>query len=197
MMWNWLVSGLASGAAIVAYDGNPAYPSSSRLPDLIDADRVTVFGTSAKYIDGCHKGGSAPRTTHSLDSLRTILSTGSPLLPQSFDYIYGSWKADVHLASISGGTDICACFLGGVPTLPVRRGELQGAMLGMDIAALGPDGAAVDGRPSSSAAMRIRRCRRACGAMPMAAAIAPPISSASPASGRMATSSSAGPRAAS
>jgi acetoacetyl-CoA synthetase len=147
MMWNWLVTGLASGATIVTYDGNPAFPSSARLPDLIDAEQITHFGTSAKYIDGCHKGGSEPRTTHSLVSLRAILSTGSPLLPESFDYIYRSWKSDVHLASISGGTDICACFLGGVPTLPVRRGELQGPMLGMDVAAFGPDGAPVEGRP--------------------------------------------------
>src|SRR5690606_35055107 len=102
MMWNWLVTGLASGATIVTYDGNPAYPSSARLPDLIDAEQITHFGTSAKYIDGCHKGGSEPRATHSLASLRAILSTGSPLLPESFDYIYRSWKTDVHLASISG-----------------------------------------------------------------------------------------------
>ncbi len=147
MMWNWLVSGLATGATIVTYDGNPAYPDSSRLPDLIDTESIAVFGTSAKYIDGCRKGGSAPRTSHSLASLRAILSTGSPLLPEAFDYIYQDWKPDIHLASISGGTDICACFLGGVPTLPVRRGELQGAMLGMDVAVLAPDGTPVEGRP--------------------------------------------------
>lgn len=146
MMWNWLITGLASGATLVTYDGNPAYPDVNRLPDLIDAEAITVFGTSAKYIDSCQKADMVPRTTHSLASLRTVLSTGSPLLPQSFDHIYADWKADLHLASISGGTDICACFLGGVPTLPVRRGELQGAMLGMDIATLAPDGAAVSGQ---------------------------------------------------
>lgn len=146
MMWNWLITGLASGATLVTYDGNPAYPDVNRLPDLIDAEAITIFGTSAKYIDSCLKAGVAPRRTHSLASLRAMLSTGSPLLPQSFDHIYADWKADLHLASISGGTDICACFLGGVPTLPVRRGELQGAMLGMDIATLAPDGTEVSGQ---------------------------------------------------
>ena len=145
MMWNWLVSGLASGATLVTYDGNPAYPQAERLPDLIDSEGIAIFGTSAKYIDSSHKAGLTPRTTHSLATLRAVLSTGSPLLPESFDYVYRDWKADLHLASISGGTDICACFLGGVPTLPVRRGELQGAMLGMDVAAFDPDGAPVAG----------------------------------------------------
>jgi acetoacetyl-CoA synthetase len=147
MMWNWLVTGLASGATLVTYDGNPAYPDSSRLPDLIDREGIAVFGTSAKYLDACHKNGSSPRTTHSLASLKAVLSTGSPLLPESFDYVYRDWKPDLHLASISGGTDICACFLGGMPTLPVRRGELQGAMLGMDVAVFDPDGRPVEGAP--------------------------------------------------
>ncbi len=146
MMWNWLVSGLASEATIVTYDGNPAYPTAERMADLIDAERVTLFGTSAKYIDSCNKGACAPIHTHSLASLRTILSTGSPLLPQNYDYIYAAWKRDVHLASISGGTDICGCFLGGNPLLPVRRGELQGPMLGMDVAVLDPDGRPVTGQ---------------------------------------------------
>jgi acetoacetyl-CoA synthetase len=146
-MWNWLVSGLATGATLVTYDGNPAYPDPDRLPDLIDAEAISVFGTSAKYIDSCRKAGLSPRATHSLQSLRTVLSTGSPLLPESFDYIYREWKPDVHLASISGGTDICGCLLGGIPTLPVRRGELQGAMLGMDVATLAADGTPITGRP--------------------------------------------------
>ena len=140
MMWNWLITGLASGATIVTYDGNPAYPTLSRMPDLIDAEQITLFGTSAKFIDSCGKAGLKPRDTHSLSSLRAILSTGSPLLPQSFDYVYRDWKPDVMLASISGGTDICACFLGGIPVWPVRRGELQGPMLGMDVATLSPAG---------------------------------------------------------
>jgi acetoacetyl-CoA synthetase len=147
MMWNWLVTGLASGATIINYDGNPAYPAPSQMPDLIDAEAITIFGTSAKFIDASHKAGLEPRPTHSLASLKTILSTGSPLAPESFDYVYTSWKHDIHLASISGGTDICACFLGGVPTLPVRRGELQGPMLGIDAVAFGPDGTPVEGRP--------------------------------------------------
>ena len=161
MMWNWLVTGLASGATLVTYDGNPAYPGLTRLPDLIDAEQIAIFGTSAKYIDSCAKAGLRPRTTHRLDSLRTILSTGSPLLPQSFDHIYDDWKRDVHLASISGGTYICACFLGGVPTLPVRRGELQGAMLGMDVAAFGPDGKPILGVPGEMV------CRNAHLSMPL------------------------------
>jgi acetoacetyl-CoA synthetase len=161
MMWNWLVTGLASGATLVTYDGNPTYPGMTRLPDLIDAERIAVFGTSAKYIDSGLKSGLKPGATHRLDSLSTILSTGSPLLPQSFDHIYRDWKADVHLASISGGTDICACFLGGVPTLPLRRGELQGAMLGMDIAAFDSDGRPVVGVPGEMV------CRNAHVSMPV------------------------------
>ena len=147
MMWNWLISGLASEATLVTYDGNSAYPKPDRLVDLIDSEAVTLFGTSAKYIDASNKAGVSPAKTHKLDSLRAVLSTGSPLLPESFDYIYREWKADLHLASISGGTDICGCFMGGVPTLPVRRGELQGAMLGMALAAYGADGRPVHGVP--------------------------------------------------
>ncbi len=145
MMWNWQVSGLALGATLVTYDGNPGYPTPARLIDLIDAERIATFGTSAKFIDACLKAGLKPRETHDLSSLRTILSTGSPLIPSSFDYIYRDWKADVHLASISGGTDICACFLGGNPLQPVHRGELQGAMLGMDVDTLDDEGRPVSG----------------------------------------------------
>jgi len=161
MMWNWLITGLAARATLVTYDGNPAYPAPARLPDLIDAESITIFGTSAKYIDSCHKAGLAPAKTHSLTSLKTVLSTGSPLLPPSFDYVYADWKADVHLASISGGTDICGCFLGGNPTLPVRRGELQGPMLGMDMAAFGADGAPLIGKPGELV------CRNAHVSMPV------------------------------
>jgi acetoacetyl-CoA synthetase len=161
MMWNWLVTGLAAGATLITYDGNPAFPTMTRMPDLIDRENIAVFGTSAKFIDSCNKAGLTPRTTHRLTSLRTILSTGSPLLPQSFDHIYRDWKADVHLASISGGTDICASFLGGVPTLPVRRGELQAPLLGMDIAAFDPDGRAIFGTPGELV------CRNAHVSMPV------------------------------
>jgi acetoacetyl-CoA synthetase len=160
-MWNWLITGLASGATLVTYDGNPAWPGPARLADLIDEEAITIFGTSAKYIDATAKAGVRPRTTHALARLETILSTGSPLLPQNFDYIYRDWKTDVQLASISGGTDICACFLGGVPTLPVRRGEMQGAMLGMDVAALDAEGHEVVGMPGELV------CRNAHVSMPL------------------------------
>lgn len=133
MMWNWLVSGLALGATLICYDGNPFYPKQDILLDLIDEENISVFGTSAKYIDACHNFKLAPKSTHSLKSLRLLLSTGSPLIPGNFDYIYEHWKADLQLASISGGTDICACFLGGNPLLPVYKGELQCSFLGMDI----------------------------------------------------------------
>ena len=161
MMWNWLITGLAAQATLVTYDGNPSYPTTSRMFDLIDADQVTIFGTSAKYIDACHKAGLRPMASHSLASLKAVLSTGSPLLPQSFDHVYADWKADVHLASISGGTDICGCFMGGVPTLPVRRGELQGALLGIDVVALAPDGSPIADVPGELA------CRNAHVSMPI------------------------------
>ncbi|HWA19151.1 MAG TPA: acetoacetate--CoA ligase [Devosia sp.] len=147
MMWNWLLTGLASGLTIVTYDGNPAFPDLDRMPALIEAERITAFGTSAKFLDACNKAGLVPRERYPLESLKLILSTGSPLLPQSFDHVYNDWKADIHLASISGGTDICACFLGGIPVWPVRRGELQGALLGMDVAALSPGGVPVEQIP--------------------------------------------------
>ncbi|RDE10128.1 acetoacetate--CoA ligase [Pelagibacterium lacus] len=145
MMWNWQVSGLALGATLVTYDGNPAYPGQERLLDLVDAEDIAIFGTSAKYIDACLKAGLKPRETHRLEKLKLILSTGSPLIPPSFDYIYRDWKPDLHLASISGGTDICACFLGGNPLLPVRRGELQCALLGLDIDTLDEAGTPISG----------------------------------------------------
>jgi acetoacetyl-CoA synthetase len=133
MMWNWLVSALASGAALVLYDGSPMYPSGNRLFDLIDRAGITMFGTSAKFIDTCRKSGLQPGVTHNLSSVRTISSTGSPLVAESFDYVYGSVKSDVHLASVSGGTDIVGCFVGGNPNGPVWRGEIQAAGLGMDV----------------------------------------------------------------
>lgn len=145
MMWNWQISGLASGAVLVTYDGNPFFPGPSRLIDLIDAEKVNVFGISAKYIDACVKVGLKPKHSHDLGTLKAVLSTGSPLLPDNFDYVYTAWKTDVHLASISGGTDICACFMGGVPILPVRCGELQGPGLGMDVDALDDAGQPVNG----------------------------------------------------
>ena len=133
MMWNWLLSGLAAGATLILYDGSPFHPSGSVLWDYAEAERVTHFGTSAKYLDALKKAGLEPAKSHDLSSMRTILSTGSPLAPESFDYVYSSIKQDVHLASISGGTDICGCFVLGIPTRPVWRGEIQGPGLGMAV----------------------------------------------------------------
>ena len=133
MMWNWLISGLASGATLLLYDGSPFHPSGSILWDYAEAEKASHFGTSAKYIDALKKAGLEPGSTHDLSALRALLSTGSPLAPESFDYIYASLKHDLHLASISGGTDICGCFVLGVPTKPVWRGEIQGPGLGMAV----------------------------------------------------------------
>ena len=131
MMWNWLVSVLASGATAVLYAGAPMTPSPSRLFDIVDSEAITLLGVSAKYIDSLRKAEMQPENTHSLASLRTICSTGSPLAPVGFEWVYKSVKRDVHLASISGGTDICACFVGGDPTSPVYAGEIQRPALGM------------------------------------------------------------------
>jgi len=133
MMWNWLVSGLASGAALVLYDGSPFVSRAQVLFDLAEAERVTHFGTSAKYIDAIAKIGLKPRETHKLERLRAVLSTGSPLLPESFDYVYQDVKSDVCLSSISGGTDIVSCFVLGNPTGPVWRGEIQAKGLGLAV----------------------------------------------------------------
>ena len=131
MMWNWLVTGLASGATLLLYDGSPFYPSGNALFDLADAEKMTYFGTSAKFIDSVRKAGLRPISTHDLSSVRTISSTGSPLSPEDFRFVYEGIKRDVHLASISGGTDIVSCFVLGVPTEPVWEGEIQAAGLGM------------------------------------------------------------------
>jgi acetoacetyl-CoA synthetase len=134
MMWNWLMSGLASGATLLLYDGSPFHPSWSVLWDYARDEKCTHFGTSAKYIDALKKADAHPMQTHDLSSVRVLLSTGSVLVPESYDYVYDSIKKDIHLASISGGTDICGCFVLGIPTKPVWRGEIQGAGLGMDVA---------------------------------------------------------------
>ena len=131
MMWNWLTMALGRGATIVLFDGAPMAPTPTRLFDLAQNEKLDFFGVSAKFIDSAHKEGLVPASTHDLSSVKTIGSTGSVLSPESFDYVYSSIKADVHLASMSGGTDICGCFLAGVPTQPVYRGELQGPCLGM------------------------------------------------------------------
>lgn len=136
MMWNWQVSALAAGCTLCLYDGSPFAPSPSILFDYADEEKFTLFGTSAKYIDALHKNHICPKDTHDLSSVRVITSTGSPLVHESFDYVYSSIKEDLHLASISGGTDIVSCFVLGNPISPVYRGEIQCAGLGlaMDVA---------------------------------------------------------------
>ncbi len=133
MMWNWLVSGLSQGATLVLYDGSPLHPGPERLIDLIDSENISIFGTSARYLAALQKAGAKPIDTHRLTRLKAILSTGSPLAHESFDYVYREIKADLCLSSISGGTDIVSCFALGNPTLPVWRGELQCKGLGMAV----------------------------------------------------------------
>lgn len=140
MMWNWLVSGLATGATIVLFDGNPFYPGPEALFDLVDDVGVTMLGVSAKYIDAVLKSGLRPVESHRLSKLRTIASTGSPLSPEGFAFVYDGIKSDVHLASISGGTDLCGCFVGGDPTKAVYPGEIQGPALGMAVEVFDDEG---------------------------------------------------------
>ena len=131
MMWNWLVSALGSKACLALYDGAPFHPDHNILFDYVDTCKITLFGTSAKFIDSLAKTPVSPIDTHDLSSLKTITSTGSPLSAESFEYVYRSIKKDVHLASIAGGTDIVGCFMTGIPTEPIWRGEIQGPALGM------------------------------------------------------------------
>ncbi len=145
MMWNWLVAGLAAEATLLLYDGSPFAPDGNILFDYADAEGMTLFGTSAKWIDACNKAGLVPRETHSLATVRLMASTGSPLVPESFDYVYNSVKPDLQLASISGGTDIVGCFMLGNPTVPVWRGEIQSLGLGMDVQVMDDDGNPVRG----------------------------------------------------
>jgi acetoacetyl-CoA synthetase len=133
MMWNWLASALSCGATLCLYDGSPFHPAPTQLFDYAEAERFTLFGTSARYLDSVRKLGLKPIETHDLASVRAILSTGSPLAADCFDYVYANVKADVHLASISGGTDIVSSFVLGVPTLPVWRGEIQAPGLGLAV----------------------------------------------------------------
>jgi acetoacetyl-CoA synthetase len=145
MMWNWLVSGLAAGATLMLYDGSPFIARGSVLWDYAAEERINIFGTSAKYIDALAKLGLAPGKSHDLSALRVLLSTGSPLSPESFDYVYRNIKADLQLASISGGTDIISCFALGCPILPVWRGELQCRGLGMKVEVWNDEGKPVYG----------------------------------------------------
>jgi acetoacetyl-CoA synthetase len=145
MMWNWLVSGLAVGTTLCLFDGSPFHPDGNVLFDYAQDEKFAVFGTSAKYIDAVRKGGFTPRTTHDLSSLRLITSTGSPLSPEGFSFVYEGIKPDVQLASISGGTDIVSCFVLGIPLLPVWRGEIQGPGLGLAMDVWDEDGHPVRG----------------------------------------------------
>ncbi len=146
MMWNWLVSALASQATLLLYDGSPFHPDGRVLFDFADAQGMTLFGTSAKFIDAVNKAGLLPARTHRLHAVRTMTSTGSPLAPESFDFVYEKIKPDIHLASISGGTDIISCFVGGNPVGPVWRGEIQARGLGMRVEVFDDQGRSVRGQ---------------------------------------------------
>ena len=161
MMWNWLVSGLASGATLILYDGSPFSDDGKVLLDAIDRERITVFGTSAKFISGIEKAGLKPRESHDLSSLNTILSTGSPLSHESFEYVYRDMKSDVLLASIAGGTDIISCFVGGCPTRPVYTGQIQCRALGMAVEFWNEDGTPLESGKGELV------CRRSFPSMPI------------------------------
>ena len=161
MMWNWLVSGLALGVTLCLYDGSPFHPDGNGLFDYARDEKFAVFGTSAKYIDAVRKGGFTPRTTHDLSSLRLVTSTGSPLSPEGFAFVYEGIKPDVQLASISGGTDIVSCFVLGVPLKPVWRGEIQGPGLGLAMDVWDEEGRPVRGEKGELV------CTRAFPSMPV------------------------------
>ena len=145
MMWNWLVSGLAQGATLVLFDGSPFAPTPEILWDIAEQERISVFGTSAKYLSALEKAGVKPRESHDLSRLRSILTTGSVLAPESFDYVYRDIKTNLCLSSSSGGTDIISCFALGNPTLPVYRGQLQCIGLGLNVQVFNDKGQAVNG----------------------------------------------------
>ncbi len=145
MMWNWLVAGLATGATIVLYDGAPFFDDGRVLWTLAERERLNVFGTSAKYLSALEKSGLRPKDKFDLSALRTVLSTGSPLAPESFDFVYDAIGEDLQLSSIAGGTDIISCFVQGNPVLSVRRGELQCRALGMAVEIYDDSGRAVTG----------------------------------------------------
>ncbi|MBP0614901.1 acetoacetate--CoA ligase [Jiella mangrovi] len=140
MMWNWLVAALGGGSTLLLYDGSPFHPHKAIVFDYIAEEKASFFGTSAKYIDSARKFGLKPAESHDLSSVQTITSTGSPLSPEGFAYVYSDVKPDVHLASISGGTDILSCFVLGIPTRAVYEGEIQGPGLGMAVDVYDPDG---------------------------------------------------------
>jgi acetoacetyl-CoA synthetase len=145
MMWNWVVSCLGCNATLLQYDGSPFHPSGNILFDYADAEKMTLFGTSAKWIDAVHKAGLEPIKTHKLDSVTVMTSTGSPLAPESFDFVYQHIKKDICLSSISGGTDIISCFALGNPIGPVWRGELQARGLGLAVEVFDDNGKPIRG----------------------------------------------------
>ena len=145
MMWNWLLSSLSTGASVLLYDGSPTYPDAGTMWRLIDQEQATIFGCSASYLQFLRKEGYSPRTHHDLSSLREISQTGSPLSAEGFEFVYREVKSDLHLNSISGGTDINGCFAAGSPTLPVYAGELQAPALGMKVRAYDQQGLSVTG----------------------------------------------------
>ncbi len=163
MMWNWLASVLASGATAVLYDGSPFHPTGNALFDISEQERVSLLGVSAKFIDSCAKADLRPQATREFASLRTICSTGSPLSPEGFRYVYEHVKGDVHLASISGGTDLCGCFVGGDPNGAVWAGEIQRPVLGMAIDVFGPAGESLS--PAAGAGELV--CTRSFPSMPL------------------------------
>ncbi|MCH1465349.1 MAG: acetoacetate--CoA ligase [Alphaproteobacteria bacterium] len=145
MMWNWLVSGLMMQARVIVYEGNPFYPGPERLWQIAEAEKMTLFGTSAKYIDAVRKSGLKPASAFDLSHLRMLCSTGSPLSSEGFGFVYQAIKQDIQLASISGGTDIMGCFVLGCPTKPVYAGEIQARALGMAVAILNDEGQQIEG----------------------------------------------------
>ena len=153
MMWNWMVSTLTTGAGLFIYDGSPFYPDGNRLLDMVEKYKITHFGTSAKWISAIEKAGVIPNHNRQFENLTTIFSTGSPLMPENYDFVYKNWKSDVCLSSISGGTDICSCFALGNPALPVYKGELQCLGLGLDVAILNDDGERVFGEAGELSCM--------------------------------------------
>ena len=146
MMWNWLVSGLASGATIVLYDGSPSYPSLGHLWKIAERTRITHFGTSPKFLSACSNAGLIPKDISDLSALKSVLSTGAPLVSEQYDWVYDNINSDIQLSSISGGTDIIGCFLAGSPILPVYRGEIQCIQLGMDVQAWNDVGESIIGK---------------------------------------------------
>ncbi len=191
MMWNWLVSALAAGATVVLYDGSPVHPDPAALWRMAAEEKVRVFGTSAGYLSAIEKQGVRPGRDHDLSALRTVLSTGSPLAPRSYDYVYREIGADLQLSSISGGTDIISCFALGNPLGPVYRGEIQCRGLGMKVEILDDAGRPLPGaRASCAARCPSPRCRSVSGTIRPASGTTGPTSSDSRVSGATATTPS-------